>query len=109
MIVHASGYGNVFFVATKAPQLKYTIRQPQPRSGQTTAGGIERDAYAVWNEWYAAAEGVAVFLRASSGAMEMALMEGAKEVDASRGQLLLDDLIRWSFTTPVIAKRIAAG
>ena len=53
----------------------------------------ERDAYAVWNEWYAAAKGEGPFFSEHRQVqMEMALMwKGRREFDAAHGQLLLDD------------------
>ena len=95
VIVHASGYGNVFFVATKAPQLKiHHSPEPNPEAGERLrVTESERDAYAVWNEWYAAAEGEGPFFSEHPQVqMEMALMwKGRRKFDASRGQLLLDD------------------
>lgn len=95
VIVHASGYGNVFFVATKAPQLKiHHSPEPNPEAGKRLrVTESERDAYAVWNEWYAAAEGKGPFFSEHPQVqMEMALMwKRRRKFDASRGQLLLDD------------------
>ena len=70
----------------------------------------ERDAYAVWNEWFAPPRARGRFSPSIVGADGDGVnVEGAAEFDAAHGQLLLDDLIRWSFMMPVIAKRIAAG
>ena len=88
-------FGNVFFVATKSPQLKvHHSPEPNPEAGKRLrTAESERDAYAVWNEWYAAAKGVGPFFSEHPQVqMEMALMwKGRREFDASRGQLLLDD------------------
>ena len=103
----------MFFVATKAPQLKvHHSPEPNPEAGKSLrTAESERDAYAVWNEWYAAAKGGAIFLRASPSANgDGADVEGAPEsLTPHAGSCCWTTLIRWSSTTPAIAKRIAAG
>lgn len=95
VVVHASGYGNVFFVATKAPQLKvHHSPEPDAAAGKRLrAAKTDREAIAEWNQWYADANGTGPFFSEHSQVQpEMALMwKGRREFNSKRGQLLMDD------------------
>jgi hypothetical protein len=93
--VHASGYGNVFFVATKGKQMK-VHRSPEPdaESGiRLKEAQSEQEAFVEWNAWYKMASGEGPFFcEHREVQQEMALMwAGRRTFDPDKGELLSDD------------------
>ena len=93
--VHASGYGNVFFVATKDKQLK-VHRSPEPdaESGKRLREAqTEQEAFDEWDKWHEMVSGKGPFFSEHFEVQqEMALMwKGRRVFDTHKGKLLLDD------------------
>ena len=101
--VHASGYGNVFFVATKGKQLE-PHNSPEPDAEaeiRFKEAGSEEEALAEWNVWRQSAGGEGPFFSEHLEIQqEMALMwksldldeeNGIRTVNSQNGRLLTDD------------------
>ena len=95
VVVHASGYGNVFFVATKDKQMK-VHRSPEPdaESGRRLREAqSEQKAFVEWNKWHEMASGEGPFFSEHREVQqEMALMwKGRRTFNPDKGKLLSDD------------------
>jgi len=94
VVVHASGYGNVFFVATKDSQLK-VYHSPEPDAEAVVrfkAVSSEEEAFVEWNKWNDKASGSGPFFSEHREVQkEMALMwKGRRTFNPQKGKLLSD-------------------
>ena len=95
VVVHASGYGNVFFVATNDKQLKIH-HSPEPDAEAATrfkAANSEEETFVEWNKWNENVSGDGPFFSEHREVQqEMALMwKGRRTFDPHKGKLLSDD------------------
>ena len=94
--VHASGHGNVFFVATKDKQLK-PHHSPEPNAEaeiRFKEAGSEEEALAEWDAWRQSAESKGPFFSEHPEIQwEVALMWKGRPTfdDPQKGKLLSDD------------------
>ena len=93
--VHASGYGNVFFVATKDEKLKIQ-HSPEPDAESVITfkeSKTEDESLALWDKWYQSAGGKGPFFSEHPAIQqEMALMwKGRRTFNPQKGRLLTDD------------------
>lgn len=94
--VHASGYGNVFFVAASDGELTvhHPPMPPDVKAAQRLKdAGTDEATIAEWNKWYGAAKGQGPFFSEHAQVQsEMGLMwKKQRTFDLNKGQILRDD------------------
>ncbi len=93
--VHASGYGNVFFVATKGMKLQIQ-HSPEPDAESAKMFKelkTEEESFLLWDKWYQSAGGEGPFFSEHQDVQkEMALMwKGRRTFNSQQGRLLTDN------------------
>ena len=93
--VHASGYGNVFFVATNGMELQIQ-HSPEPDAEAVKMfkeSKTEEESFLLWDKWYQSAGGEGPFFSEHQEIQkEMALMwKGRRTFNPQQGRLLTDD------------------